>query len=456
MIRKSLLLFSVNVSGRAFQYVYRVVMSYFLNLREFGVLSASLPYQSFVLLFTSMSVTPTASKFTSQYRLQDEEKVLNVFSLLLLGLVTGGVLYVLTGLLSQFFGADFAESESVLKILSLSLPFAVLLSICTGIFLGYERAKLVAFFLLLYQVLMIFASYGLVQYTGLNGAAEGILVGYVISGIAAFGLVVRYHHSARITVETMVETLKFSLPVLIGVVGLWALLNVDTLILARFVSAEDVGIYGMAFPTARMIFGFSVALSALLVPKVSELKYKGLDTTLSVRSSLEVCTLVTLPMSVVLALFSEEILYVLFGTLEGYRSLAVLSFGMLFYSLFFIGYSALQGLGYPRRSMGIAVVSAGFCIVLCFLLVPQYGLVGAAFATSFSCFLGFIATVFVLKTSFLPRIQYILVMLPLGVFEYTVDVLESRLLTMIVYGGFGLPFIAAYFYLCRKYLHVKE
>lgn len=456
MIKKSLLLFTVNVAGRGFQYLYRVIMSYFLTLKDFGILSASLPYQSFVLLFTSMSITPTVSKFTSQYRIEEREKIFNSFSLLLLGVLMGVVLYSSTGLFSQFFGEEFSGSQPVLKILAAGVPFAVLLSICTGIFLGHKRAELMAFSLLLYQCLMIFSSYVLVQYTGLTGAAQGILVGYILSGAAAFFLVLKCGLSVTITLKEVVRILRFSITVLVGVLGLWALLNVDILILARFVSAEEVGLYGMAVPTARLVFGFSVALSALLVPKVSELKYRGADTTVSIRSSLEVCTLVTLPITVTLAAFSKEILYVLFGNFQGYLSVRILAFGMLFYSLFFIGYSALQGLGHPEYSMGAALLSAVCSTVLCFLLIPHYALTGAALATSLSCILGMILILFFLKTTFTPRIHYIVVMLPLFLFEHVTGVLESRILTMVVYGGCGLPFLLVYFYLSRTALHMRE
>jgi len=456
MIKKSLLLFSVNISGRVFQYLYRVIMSYFLTLKEFGVLSASLPYQSFVLLFTSMSITPTASKFTSQYKVREEEKVFNIFFLLVLGGVMSVILYFSTGLFSQFFGAEFAASQSLLKILSAAVPFAVLLCICTGIFLGYDKAELVAFSLILYQCVMVFSSFVLVQYSGLNGATQGILFGYIISGAGAFVLVLRFRSHISIAASEMAKILRFSLPVLIGVVGLWGLLNVDILVLARVTTAEEVGLYGMASPTARLVFGFSVALSALLVPKVSELKYRGADTAASIKSSFKVCTLVTLPISITLAAFSKEILYVLFGTPQGYLSLQILSFGMLFYSLVFIGYSSLQGLGQPERSMGIAITAAVLNIFLCFLLIPYYRLGGAALATSLSCVAGFGFTLFFLRTWFIPKIYYIVVMLPLFLFEHCTGILESRFMTMAVYGAVGLPFILVYFYLSRTFLHVKE
>ena len=456
MIKKSLLLFSVNTSGRGFQYIYRVIMSNFLTLKEYGVLSAALPYQSFVLLFTSMSITPTASRFTSQYRVKEKEKIFNVFSLLLLGFFMGSILFLATGLFSAFFGEEFQASGPLLKTLAAAVPFAVLLSVCTGIYLGHEKAERVAGLLLLYQVLMVLFSFGLVQYTGLSGATQGILLSYFLTGVLAFGLILRLDFPVRTAFKEMIEVLRFSLPVLAGVVGLWALLNVDTLILARFVAAEQVGVYGMAFPTARTIFGFSMALSALLVPKVSEMAARGSDATASIKSSFEVCALVTLPIVVVLAAFSREILYVLFENADGYSSLMMLSVGMLFYSLFFIGYSSLQGLGHPGHSMGIALLSAGSSIVLCFLLIPQYQLEGAALATTVSCFLGMIVTLLVLKITFIPKIQYIIVLLPLVVFEHMVGVLESRILTMVVYGGFGLPFILLYFYLSKKYLHVAS
>ncbi|MBU7011666.1 MAG: flippase [Theionarchaea archaeon] len=456
MIRKSLLLFSVNTTGRAFQYLYRVVMSYFLTVREFGVLSASLPYQSFVLLFTSMSLTPTVSRFTSQYKEEEREKIVNVFSLLFVGLLMCGILYGSTGLFSQFFGEEFSASQSVLRILSAAVPFAVLLCICTGIFLGYEKTKLVALSLIVYQCVMILSSYILVQSFRLNGAAQGILFGYIFSGVLALVLVLQFRLPIHIMIREMAKIMRFSLPVLAGVTGLWGLLNVDILVLARFVSAEEVGLYGMAAPTARLVFGFSVALSALVVPRVSELKHKGIDTTQSIGSSFEMCAVVTLPIAVTLAAFSKEILYVLFGQYEGYLSLTILSTGMLFYSLFFVGYSALQGLGMPERSMGIAVTAAVCNIFLCFLFIPHYGLEGAAFATSLSCVVGMVLALSFLKIVVVPRIWYIIVFLPLFLFQQYVGILESRLMTMTVYGAVGLPFIVGYFLLSKKYLHAQK
>lgn len=275
MIRKSLLLFSVNISGRGFQYLYRVIMSHFLTLKEFGVLSASLPYLSFMLLFTSMTITPTVSKFTSQYKLKVKEKIFNVFFLIFLGLIVSGVLYFCTGVFSIVFGAEFAGSEPLFKILAAAVPFAVVLSICTGIFLGFEKAHLMAFSLLVYQVIMVLSSWVFVQYTGVHGAAQGILFGYIISGVIAFVLVLQFRLPVTFAIKEGVTIFRFAIPVLCGVLGLWALLNVDILVLARFVSAEEVGLYGRAYPTARLIFGFSMALSALLVPKISELQQKG-------------------------------------------------------------------------------------------------------------------------------------------------------------------------------------
>ncbi len=452
MIRKSLLLFSVNISGRGFQYFYRVIMSHFLTLKEFGVLSVSLPYLSFMLLFTSMTITPTVSKFVSQYKLKEKEKIFNVFFLIFLGLIVSGVLYFCTGFFSVVFGAEFAGSEPLFKILAAAVPFAVVLSICTGIFLGFEKAHFMAFSLLVYQVIMVLSSWFFVQYTGVCGAAQGILFGYIISGVVAFVLVLRFRLPVSLVIKEGITIFRFVTPVLCGVLGLWALLNVDILVLARYVSAEEVGLYGRAYPTARLIFGFSMALSALLVPKISELQQKGGDTARSFQNSFEVCTIVTLPMSVVLMAFSREILYVLFGSPDGFSSLMILSFGMLFYSLFFVGYSTLQGLGRPEWSMGIAVMAALCNIFLCFQLIPHSGLVGAAVATSVSCGLGMGVMLGSLKVAVVPRIQYGVVLLPLVIFEHFLGILESRVLTMVVYGGIGLPFIGLYFWFSKKYL----
>jgi stage V sporulation protein B len=452
MIRKSAVLFAVNVAGRAFQYLYRVIMGYFLSLKDFGILSASLPYQSFVLLFTSMSITPAVSRFASEYKISQKEKMVNVFSLMVVGVVITGVLYGMTGFFSGFFGPEFAEAQSLLQILALAVPFAVLLCICTGIFLGYQRAGLVAGFLMVYQCVMVSSSYILVQNTGLPGAAQGILVGYAVSGGAAFVIILKVSPLGKFLAQEVVRIIRFSLPVLLGVTGLWALLNIDIMILARFTSSEQVGLYGMASPTARLIFGFSAALSALLIPRVSELKFRGMDPRKSVKRSLEICTVVTVPIAVVMCVFSKEILYVLFGNYGGYRGLQILSLGMLFYSLFFVGYSALQGMGRPGHSMLIGLGSALVNGVLCFVLIPRFGLAGAALSTTLSCGLAMVLTLAIVRISVMPRIQGLVVFLPILIIEYFTGIPGGRFFTLAVYSGIGLPFIAAYFYLSRKYL----
>ncbi|MBU7022532.1 MAG: flippase, partial [Theionarchaea archaeon] len=418
----------------------------------FGILSASLPYQSFVLLFTSMSITPAVSRFASEYKISQKEKMVNVFSLMVVGIAITGVLYGMTGFFSGFFGPEFVEAQSLLQILALAVPFAVLLCICTGIFLGYQRAGLVAGLLMVYQCVMVGSSYILVQKTGLPGAAQGILVGYAVSGGAAFLIVLRVSPLGTFLAREVVRIIRFMLPVLLGVTGLWALLNMDIMILARFASSEQVGLYGMASPTARLIFGFSVALSALLIPRVSELKFKGMDPLQSVKRSLEVCAVVTVPIAVVMCVFSKEILYVLFGNYGGYRGLQILSLGMLFYSLFFVGYSALQGMGRPGHSMLIGLSSALVNGVLCFALIPRLGLVGAALSTTLSCGLAMVLTFAVVRIAVIPRIQAAVIFLPLLIMEYVTGIPGGRFFTLAVYSGMGLPLIAGYFYLSRKYL----
>jgi stage V sporulation protein B len=456
MIRKSLLLFSVNVTGRGFQYLYRVAMSYFLSLKEFGILSASLPYQSFVLLLTSMSITPTASKFTSQYKIKEEHLIVNVFSLVVMGIVIGAIFYASSGLITQFFGEDFADSQQILKILALAVPCAVILSVCTGVFLGFEKAYLMAGSLLVYQCVMLGSSYLLVQYRGLNGAALGIVVGYLVSGLMAGVLVFRFRLSMRGSIRAIRCIIQFALPVLAGVVGIWALLNVDIMILARYASSEVVGIYGMAYPTARLLFGFSVAVSALLVPRVSKLTHTGKEAIRSIVDSFQICAVVTLPMAATLAAFSGEILFVLFDNAQGALVLKILSGGMFVYSLFFVGYSALQGLGHPGKSMGSALISAGCGIGLCFILIPRWGMVGAALSTTLACCLGLVLVMSQLKLRCIPPIHYGVIFVTLFVFEYFIGIPGSRIVTMIVYTVSGLPVIIIYFWLSQSYLRIQE
>jgi len=59
---------------------------------------------------------------------------------------------------------------------------------------------------------------------------------------------------------------------------------------------------------------------------------------------------------------------------------------MTFYTLFMVSSSIIQGMGHPRLPMIILIIGTVLNIILNFLMVPMYGIIGAAVATTIVAF----------------------------------------------------------------------
>jgi stage V sporulation protein B len=67
-----------------------------------------------------------------------------------------------------------------------------------------------------------------------------------------------------------------------------------------------------------------------------------------------------------------------------------LTIGMGFFGLFSLFTTVINGIGQPRVSMFMSLIVLLIDIILNQLLIPLYGVVGAAMATCVSCLLGLV------------------------------------------------------------------
>lgn len=93
-----------------------------------------------------------------------------------------------------------------------------------------------------------------------------------------------------------------------------------------------------------------------------------------------------LPASLLMALFSDWVLRIMFGAeyVVGARALSVLALGYLIICVMGPSAQVLQAYGKTRVVMGNGFFGAGANILLNYLLIPAYGVDGAAVATGIS------------------------------------------------------------------------
>ena len=160
----------------------------------------------------------------------------------------------------------------------------------------------------------------------------------------------------------------------------------DIIMLGFFRSPEEVGIYKIVVTGSGLVaFGLQV-VSMVVAPHFASLHASGEIKKLQklVTQSAKVTLLIALPTFILLALFGELLIEFVFGSeyIAGYLPLAILAFGQLINALIGNVGLLLNMSGNEKETMRglfIAVVSN---IVLNVLLIPTFGIVGAAIATA--------------------------------------------------------------------------
>ena len=143
------------------------------------------------------------------------------------------------------------------------------------------------------------------------------------------------------------------------------------------------GAFDRSQPLIQFGTFFATSLSLALVPAISEAAAQRQKQLIATRSEIAIrlTFLLGLPASFGLALLAEPINVMLYGDSNGTEAIAVQSFTILFATLSIASAGILQGLGRvmrPARNLTIGVIVK---LVFNLLLVPFWGITGAAVST---------------------------------------------------------------------------
>ncbi|MBN1786302.1 MAG: flippase [Candidatus Methanofastidiosa archaeon] len=447
MYRKSTYLFIVNSINRVLNFLLRIVLRAVLGVEGFGTIAVILPIQNLILTITSYAISPSVSKYVSEDEAKGGLRDLYPFLFIPLGLVLFLLGYLMAPSFASFLSEDFGqEIVTPLRVMFLGIPFGVIFSIFSGIFFGKQLARKVAYSLLIVQASTIVLAYLMGLSMGVSGAVLSFFLAYVVGTFFLLTPVARQMAKWSVDWGRGRQMIRFSLPILVTSLAIVSIFQVDIVVLGRYYTTYETSLYGLVTPTARLIPAFSIALSTMLLPKLSSLKVNNfhdeIERTLS--KAFDVGFTVSLPFSLLIFSFSREILFVLFDSTEATRSLMILSIGMLFYSLYYLLSSSLQGLGKPRVPMYILSFCALLDVALCFALIPGSSIDGAATATAISMGVAFILVFLYIRPKKMPRLANVLSVIPLIAFERMVGVLDGKATTFAVYMSVGLIYLFLY------------
>jgi O-antigen/teichoic acid export membrane protein len=172
--------------------------------------------------------------------------------------------------------------------------------------------------------------------------------------------------------------------------------------LKAFSTAQDVAYFNVAYMLSQPLGFVSSALSMAAFPLLARYAQQNPESLrLALRKTSKYQLLVTLPAMVGLFLLAERLIPLLFhGTDFGKAGMAlkIMSLGLTFIFLNLMSRYVLAALDRQQTYLRAIVVGLAVNVILCFVLIPRFGFVGACLA-----YLGAEAAIFVVCQNAMAR-----------------------------------------------------
>ncbi len=306
-------------------------------------------------------------------------------------LLVGTALFWFAPLLSE---RVFQEPNFItaLRILIVGLPFFTVAGIYLTSLQGLQLIKLKTFIDMIIQPLSRLAFLLILFLLGFK--LLGVLWATVLSNLICFAFAFYYLRKSRHGLNSKIDAIYenrqiilFSSPLFFEGVFFILTNSIDILMLGYFVSSAEVGVYGVALKLGMLVILPLTAFNMIFAPIISNLYSRNEKETLErlFKTVTKWISTISLAIFLILALFAKPILNV-FGHdfVAGVTVLLILLFSKLIdASTGSVGY-ILKMSGRPKINMVNSALLCVLIIIMNLLLIPKYGIAGAAMGTAFS------------------------------------------------------------------------
>jgi O-antigen/teichoic acid export membrane protein len=382
-----------SIAARAFAMATQVLMARFLGASDFGLYAIG---WTLIRVFESVNTLGLATGviyFGADYQRNDPSRLKGVvrqsISLALLtGVVIGAALFLLAPILAEY---SFRKPDAtpVIRVFAFAFPPYAVAFVGDGMTRLSQRMQYSAYcnmgamgFALIGFCILFMLGWGLrgAVVATVGGIAVGALMSmYFIKGLfpAVFAKETPSEWPGR-------EILAFSIPVALGGFAVSLLAFTDRLFVASFCSSTETGIYQAAAQLPIMLAIIFGAFDNIFSPMVADLHARRESRRLA--ELYRVCAkwriYASVPFLMIMLFAPAELIHFVYGKAytEGALPLAILSVGQLSGVVVGNSQTMLTLTGRQRTVVAITLVTLVLGLGLNFVLVPRYGLVGAASA----------------------------------------------------------------------------
>ncbi len=376
------------------------IIARYLGVENRGIYALIVLLPTTIFTFLNLGINSAIVYFIGKnnYDIKDILQSIKFISIILVAIS------IIVGFIIIFFYKDFffrEVSDTYLLISLLFIPSLIYTNFLQAVFIGYENFKTLNYILLLQPIIF------------LSLLVVNLLFDYKLDGVLAAELLTQYiillitHYYVKkfydkekgeVSNSLIYSKLKYGLKNHIANMISFFEYRLDLLMVSYYLDAKSVGTYVIAINIAEKIWMVSSSVSSVMFARIVNLEDEKEKTFITIYSA-KVVFIVSLLIAIILYFIADKLIILLFG--EEY-SMSILPFlyllpGIVFWSAVKVYASYIAGEGKPEYNIYVSIISVIINLILNIVLIPKYGLSGAAIATSIAYTINFILRLFVFQ-----------------------------------------------------------
>ncbi|TMT87011.1 flippase [Haloterrigena sp. H1] len=280
----------------------------------------------------------------------------------------------------------------LIQIFAIGIPLLAIKKFTIGVVQGREQSRPKVFIQNIIQPISKIILIGAALLIGFEeiGISISIVLAYGITTFVSIIYLVRYTPLLDDIVPDYIhrELIYFSAPLVVTSAMIIFLSDIDTLMIGYFSTTSDVGRYKVVYPIAQLLTLVFLSVKFVSMPLLSRIDSRGNRSRFQyIYSKATKWILVTtLPLYVLITVYSEWIIKSVYGTqyITGAAVLPILTSGFFVHAIAGPTEGTLTSLGRTRSIMAVSIITGVSNIVLNYILIQNFGIIGAAIATAIS------------------------------------------------------------------------
>lgn len=374
---------------------------HFLGETSFGLFSLAWVIIGY-LAFLDIGVSRAATKFVSEHLAeQNHSSVLSIVRTALLANLVLGLLgaclvmvaapYVISSVLKTSPSLE-GQAHLTFYVVALSVPVLLVQGVLRAVLSSFQRFDWINGVNVLTTAAQWTAA-AILAWKG-HGVAVVVLatvlariVATLVYGVVLFRLLPGLQLFKSVSFGGLLKLMKFGTWVSVSQLVSPVLVYLDRILIASFVSLSAVTLYTVPYEIMTRLRVIPSSVATTLYPAFSERGTEKQRANLDslYEGSVRYLLLLLIPGVLFLSVLGPDLMTLWMGASFAQHSavaLQVLAFGVLANGMAYVPYNVLQALGRPDLTGKFHLLELPFYVLLCVLLIPRWGITGAAFAST--------------------------------------------------------------------------